>query len=766
MSAENQPEIQDTESHSIQDIIGRYLPYWPLFIILIAIGAGIAYLKLRKATPIYQANAMMMIKNDEQQGYIMEQLNMGKGYKNMQNEIAIMRSRPIAEAVVRNLHLYAPIVQEGRIRTMSSYASSPVVFRMQNPDSMKGVGRVSFMYDQKTRTVTFGGQTYPLNQFVNTPYGVMQILPNPHAPEDPIHLPMFFSLVSPAAMAGTVQSGLSIAPGVKESSLVNLSYNDESPERAVDILNEVVKVYNVAAINDKNKISANTMRFLEDRLRYVEADLDSIEKKIENFKSTNRIVDIGSQGQQYLTAISGNDQRTTNIDIQMSILDEVQRYVQSKKDKDILVPAGVEDPILSGQLQRLYEAESQQAVLQKTTGENYPELSSLTTQINRLKPTILESIRNQRQNLLATKSDIQGNSGRYNSLLSGLPAQERALINIDRQQAIKNTIYTFLLQKREETGLTFAAQVADSRLVNDAQPGGIVYPAPNSVYLQWIFVGIIAGVLFVFIRENLNRNVNSRPEMEKLTKVPVIAEIAHSRTKEAIVVESGNRSLVAEQFRYLRTSLSYIGINPTHKKILFTSSISGEGKSFITTNLAATLALTGKRVIMLEMDLRKPKLSEMMGLDRNTGLSDYLIGNKSLSEIVKITPISNLFLISSGAIPPNPAELLLNGSLPELLVQLEASYDYILIDTAPVSPVTDAYIISPLCDATLYVVRQNRTPRVLLQKLNDIVRSTRLKNVSVVFNGVKQKRFGSYYGYGYTYGYGYLDEKKKKKVTS
>jgi capsular exopolysaccharide synthesis family protein len=629
---------------------------------------------------------------------------------------------------------------------------------------------VYYTYYEKSNTVYFNGASHPLNQFISTPWGNMMVIPNKYfVPGTPVIHPMYFSLVLPQNMAGSIIGGLGVVSANQESSVVNLTYADESPQRAVDVLNAVVAVYNDAAINDKNQQATNTMKFLDERLQFVENDLDSVEGRLERFRASNRIIDISTQGQQYLQSVSANDGQITNLDIQLSVLDKVQQYVQSKeKNKEAIVPAltGITDPILTDQFQRLYEAEALQARLSGTTGKNFPTRATADQEIARLRPLLLENLRSQRQNLLASRGNFANANNRFNSLLSSLPAQERALINIDRQQKIKNTIYTFLLQKREEAALTFASQVADSRLVNDAQAGGIISPNRQNVYLQWIISAIVLGAVFIFIRENLNRNILSRTEVEKITVAPVVAEIAFNKSSEAVVVEQGSRTLIAEQFRYLRTSLNYIGIGVGKKKILFTSSISGEGKSFITTNLGATLAITGKKVVVLEMDLRKPKLSEMLNLDKNTGLSDYFIGSKTITEIVKSTQVPNMSLISSGAIPPNPAELLMNGRLPELLNELEAMFDYVLIDTAPVSPVTDAYIISPYCDATLYVVRQGRTPRVLIQKLNDLLRNKRLKNLSIVFNGVKQKRFGSYYGYGYTYGYGYLDEKGSKKKKS
>jgi len=402
--------------------------------------------------------------------------------------------------------------------------------------------------------------------------------------------------------------------------------------------------------------------------------------------------------------------------------------------------------------------------MKSNTAAANPVLISVQDQIADIKPRVLESIRNQIKSTEAGINDIKNTSNRYASILQGLPNKEKELLSISRQQSIKNSIYTFLLQKREETALSYSSTVADSRVIDVAETGGSPVSPKRMMILGLGFaIAMVLGIAFVEIREMLNRNVMFRSEIEKLTRVPILGEIAFDQSQSSLVIAEGKRSFIAEQFRQLRTSLGYLGINSRKKKIMITSSISGEGKSFITANLGVSLALIGKKVVILELDLRKPKLSDAFNVSRSKGISNYFIGDMEAEEIIKSTETANLFIIPSGPVPPNPSELILNGRMLELLAYLETHFDYIIIDTAPINPVTDAFIISPMCDATLFVIRHGYTPRIQLQKLDDQNKIRELKNMAIIFNGVKNRGYGNY-GYGYGYGYGYTDETETKKA--
>ncbi len=388
--------------------------------------------------------------------------------------------------------------------------------------------------------------------------------------------------------------------------------------------------------------------------------------------------------------------------------------------------------------------------MRKTTGENNTVLQSLRDQIDKIKPSILENIRSERDNLIASKNNLTSTSDSYKSMLRDIPQKERELIEISRSQAIKNNVYSFLLQKKEEAALSFAATVPDSRWVDRAESGG----NPVSPKKNLIYVG------YVSLKDLFIKKIMFRSEIGDLLSFPIIGEIVHNTSKEDLVIGDGDRTFIAEQFRQIRSSLSYLGIGSGKKKVLITSSISGEGKSFIAANLALSLALTDKKVVLLELDLRKPRLGQIFNNISQLGISDFLRGRTTKEQIIHRTGENqNLFLVSSGNEVSNPSELLLNGRLHELLKYLEENYDYIIMESGPVNAVTDPLIISNLCDATLFVIRYNYTSREQINVLKDHLKVRELKNAAIIFNGINSIGFGKYGA-----AYGYSDKKRKKEA--
>ena len=443
----------------------------------------------------------------------------------------------------------------------------------------------------------------------------------------------------------------------------------------------------------------------------------------------------------------------------MSVLRQVENYVRSKGQGAAMVPSTMGlDPLLTTLLSQLYQAEGEYKKLITTTGENNPMAIQLKQQIEQLRPSILENIASQKSNLTSSRSSLASSGGKYNSLLKTIPEKERQYLEISRDRDILSAQYQELLKQKAETELSLSATVADNRVVDAAESSSEpVSPNVLFAYLVSILSALGIAVLIIALKEGFNRTILFRSEIETYTNVPVIGEIIHDTSGQPIVISHDRKNFIAEQFRQIRTSLSYLGISSKKKKILITSSIPGEGKSFVAANLAISLALTDKKVVLLEVDLRKPKLSEIFGINSATtnGISNYLIGEREADEIIKRTEANpNLFIISAGPIPPNPSELILNGRIQELLVYLENAFDFIVIDTAPVSPVTDAYLLSQFCDSTLYVVRHAYTPRIYLQLLDENNRVRGLKNLALIFNGVKSRGIGKG-GYGNGYGYGY-----------
>lgn len=759
-------ELEDAQETSLGDLLYKFLPYWPLFVLLLIISLSATWIYLRYTMPVYETSATLLIKDDKSNtpaNEMMQAFDMFGSKKSVENEVEVLQSKTLMQEVVKNLHLYAPVTVQGRVMSQSAYIISPLVIEAKYPDSVKAVRKIDFIYEENKPSVSFGNKSYPLNQWVSTPFGVLRFLSNkyyrePNNADREDHF--YFSLITVKNAANNILNQIKIAPSSKQSTVIDLSIEGEIPKKGEDILNELLTVYNRAAILDKNVLAANTLKFVEDRLRLVAADLDSVEGDLQKFKANNKITDISSQGQIYLQTVAANDQKISDINMQLAVLDQVETYVKSKEGMGGIVPAtlGVADPVLTELLQKLSDLELQYTQMRKIVPENNPAVIAIVDGINKLKPGILENIHSQRKNLVAGRNDLSVTNNRYSSMLTTIPEKERELLDISRQQSIKNDIYTFLLQKREETALSFASAVADSRIIDKAESSDTpVSPKRKLIYLGAFLIALVLGVAIIYIKDILTRTVQDRSEIEKYTSMPVLGEVVYDRSKSPIVIAEGKRSFIAEQFRQLRTSLSYMGIDEAHKKIMLTSSISGEGKSFIAMNLGVSLSLMNKKVVLIELDLRKPKLSEQFNVSRHTGLSTYLIDKAGTEEIIKPTGVNNLFLIPSGPIPPNPSELISNGRLQELLIYLDTQFDYILIDTAPVNPVTDAFILSPLCDVTLYVVRHAYTPKIFLKKLEEKIRTKSLKNPAIIYNGMKGKGFGKY---GYGYGYGYTEDEK------
>jgi len=765
----------------VGDLLAKYIPYWPLFILVSALAIGAAYVYLRYATPIYEAKATMIIK-DEKRGSedskLMESLNLIASKKVVENEIEVLQSRSLMEQVVRKLRLYAPVYEQGKVKASDAYMISPVLIEAQNPDSLDNVDKINFVYNKADKTVTLENKDkFPLNEFVNTDYGALRFVPNKNFSAARIsNKPLYFSIENPKIVASQMLGGLKVASS-RQSAIVDLSFRDPVRQRAADVLSQLIIAYDLTSKNELNTLARNTLAFINERLSILGKDLDSIEKKVQQYKSGSNAVDISSQGQVFLQNVGSNDQKLSEVNNQLAIINQVEKSVSSVDNSGAIVPAtlGVSDPMLSNMLNKLYTTQLEYDKLKKTVGENNPSLIALRDEMNKIRPNILQNIQNQKNSLTASRQSISATTGGYNAFLSSIPQKERQLLEISREQQTKNNLYHFLLQKKEESELSYASTVSNSRIVDESLAGkDPVSPKRKLIYMMAIMGAMGLSVGLVFIKDAFSNKVKYRAEIEKMTSVPIIAEITFDKSKTPLVIEKGRRSVVAEEFRKLRISLSFLGIDPDHKKILVTSSVSGEGKSFVAANLAKSLSLTGKKVVLVDMDLNVPTLSKIFDVPSRDGVTEYLKGEKYPDDIIHpIDGHENLSFISPGQeLPDNPSELLANGKISSLIEYLSTRYDMVVIDTSPAVLVSDAFIVSEMCDATLYVVRHNYTPKLLVKRIEENMEINPLKNLAIIFNGVKSRGFfkNNYgYGYNYVYGnkhYGYTQQNTKQKKSA
>ena len=612
------------------------------------------------------------------------------------------------------------------------------------------------------------GKTYPLNTWVDRPFGEVMFLPNPNNTQ-PAEKPLFFELRNPRSVTAGLLSSLEVDPPAKMSTVINLSLKDEVPNRGEDILNSLIQAYNQKGIDERNRLAANTMKFIEDRIQNVEGELDQLEAEIEQYRSSKGVVDLSEQGRMYLQDAGQNDQRIADIKLKLSVLNKVEDYIQSKNSGGSIVPStlGIDDPILTQLLQKLYNSEMEYERLKKTTAVNNPMLISLADEIEKMRPNILDNVQSQKSNLKASLSNLYVNSGKYSTALRTIPEQERKLLEITRRKAVKNDLFAFLLQKREETALSYVPMNADDSVVTRAQASlEPVSPQGFKIYGIAFFLAMGAWIGYVLIKEILNKKILFRSEIEESSNLPVIGELSYLEGSKQLSVKNPEDLAVIEQFRQLDAQLGLYSRNFRKKKILVTSSLSGEGKSFVSKNLSYSLAQSGKKVLLLDMDFRKPNITKNFNLKGHKGIVDFLKEGISLAElIVKSEMNPNLHILPAGTQGEDPTPLLLNGKLEFLFENLSDNYDYVIMDSAPLGLISDANLLGEYSDITLLVVRHNFTPKKIVQRLNQNRLDKNMQHVAIVFNGLKKRGFVKEhkgYGYGYSQAYGYQTYVQKR----
>jgi len=524
----NRKISEDKDSNFSSSFIFRYLPYWPLFLLLTLIALGGAWLYLKYTTPVYETNARILIK-DEKKGSedakALETLDLISPKKIIDNEVEVIQSKTLLNEVVKNLNLYAPVSEETRLKSISAYTSSPIII-VSDSNTLKEVGKVYFTADKNG--VKINNNNYPLNEWVNTAYGKLKFKKNIYHTADNADKKFYFSLSPIKKVASSLALGLKVTAANKLSSIVNISYTDEVPARGEDIVNELIKVYNKSIIDEKNTLASNTSQFIDERLAHVEDNLLAIEHKLQAYRAAKGAVDVDTQGKLFLQNVSTNDQKSSEINTQLSVLNQVENSVRSKDLANGILPSmvGIDDPSLTQMVKNLYDLQIEAASLRKTTGENNPMYVSYQDRIEKIKPQILENVQNQKRSLQASRNNISATNNSYSSVLQSMPETQRQIVDINREQTITSNLYTFLLQKKEETELSYVSNVFGSKIVDKAESSEFpVSPKKKFVYLSSILLALVIGFGVVVGKETLRSKVMFQKEIESLTKLPVIGEI-------------------------------------------------------------------------------------------------------------------------------------------------------------------------------------------------------------------------------------------------
>lgn len=758
MIVKNEEFLRD-ESNFLDEIKFRYTPYLPLFAFLLLIFLPLAFLYIRYSSkPGYEIAATLVIDDEQkgvEEGQSLRALNVFATNKIVENEIHVLQSRTLIKNVIENLHLYAPMYEKGRIKQSSAYLTSPVNVEVKEPQQLKEQKEISFIYDNRGGSVRIDNKNYQLDNWYTFPYGTIRFIRNPNL-TGAAQKPLYFSLISPQKVASSLIKNLQVNALSKLSSVVSIKYTDEVPERGEDVVDELLKVYNQASISNNNQLVKNTLAFVEKRLRDVEKELDSIEARVQQFKSNQSVVDLSEQGKIYLQSVAENDRKATDISMQLAILDQVEKYVRSGSRQTGIVPTtlGINDPVLADLLQKLNQLELENANLRTTTGENNSIVRSIESEIQKIRPNILNIVSNQRSQLSAGRNNVNSNTGRYTSMIRTIPQKERALLEISRQQAIKNNVYAFLLQRREEAALSNASTISDSRIVDRAEAS--ITPVSSGrllALLAAIAAAFGLGVIYIFFKEGLSGKVLFRSDIEQATSIPVIGEIVNRRYRKDFMAPLASDAVLAREFNQLQAALGLLDGSSNYKRFMVTSDLPKEGKTFISNLFAINLAATGKRTMLLDLNPGSSLTSELHQVHPQKGFYEYLQGKSDLNTIIQKTEFTHFDLISAGVKPGNSVALMLSSTVEDLFRQLNSIYECIIINSPPLELSTDAYVLSKYCDLTLFVIRHNVTPKYSLVKLNDNLKQRSFSNLNIVFNGIKPRGFiKKYYGYGYGYG--------------
>ena len=601
---------------------------------------------------------------------------------------------------------------------------------------------------------------YPLNQWTESPFGTVMFLSNNKGVQKAVD-PLYFTFYNPRVVTHGLLKSLEVTPPEKLSTVISLLFEDAVPKRGEDIVNNLIEAYNQKAIDDRSILAANTMKFIDTRIKNVEEELNALEAEIERYRSSKGVVDLSEQGRLYLQDAGETDRRIADIQLKISILDKVENYIVSKNMGGSIVPStlGIDDPILTQLLERLNNSQIQYERLKKTTAVNNPILISISDEIEKIRPSILENVQSQKSNLQTSLASLTSSSGKYDTALKTLPEKERKLLEITRRKTVKNDLFAYLLQKREETALSHVPTDADYKVVSKAEASiNPVSPKGFKIYGLAFFLAFGFWVAYVIVKEMLNSKILFRSEIEDATNIHVLGELALVKTTQGNKLLMCNDPVMLDQLRQIDAKLGLYNRKFTKKKILVTSSIAGEGKSFVSRNIAISLAKSGKRVVLLDMDFRRPSLSQSFTLDGNPGIVNYLIGGFRMEDIVHHSAEEeNLAILPAGTKGSDQTKLLLNGRLETLFKELSDNFDYIIMDSAPIGLVSDTNILTEYSDLNLLVIRYGVTPKKIIQRLGWIENNKAQQNTGIIFNGLKKRGFikeTDGYGYGYNIAYG------------
>lgn len=789
----NDQQIQETNeeqsSFNFQTIYTAFVLNWKWFLLSIFICLGIGFLYLRYATPVYNTTAKLLIKDDKNDnggsGGALQALesmsNLGFISSNYgtENEQEILTSTTIAEQAIRDLKLYANYYIKGSVKKELVYKEQPINVEMDAPhlerldaplelkitrdnDSYKITGTYYIAENEVSFTGPYDIEKNisSLPAVIRTQVGTLTLTKNGNRTLEDGETE-FVDMLSPRLTSHLYIKKLSVEQTSKTSSVFSLQINDENISRSIDYLNQMVTCYNRQANEDKNEIAVRTEEFINDRLAKIDAELSSTDGALESYKKRNKLMELQLDAMTTSENTSTYEQKLNEANTQISLIGSLINFANRPGNRHQVLPSniGLQDEASTSLINEYNKIALERNRLLRTASENSPVVIELTSQLDNMQASIHQALEQARKGLIIQRDAIRRQLSRYDTQVTKAPEQERILTQIGRQQEVRSGLYLMLLQKREENSISLAATADKSKLIEKPQFNKKISPKGSIVMLIALIMGIAIPSGLLYVINFFRYRIEGHEDVASLTKLPIIADIVvasdTAKTRADIVVHENQNNQMEEIFRSMRTNIQFM-LKPGQNVILFTSSTSGEGKTFTAANLAVSFALLGKKVILIGLDIRKPRLAELFRINNYTsGITNLLVmDNPQWGDIEKqIVPSEingKLDLLMAGPIPPNPAELVSRPALEQVITQIKQHYDYVLIDTAPVGLVTDTLQIGKLADISIYMCRADYTPKASFNMINSLAEENKLANMCIAINGIdlSEKKYGYYYGYG------------------
>ena len=806
----NEAQESKEENIDVKELLFKYLIHWPWFVGAVIACLIAAWVYLYMSTPVYNISATVLIKDDKKGGSAgmlsgLESLGLDgmiSSSQNIDNEIEVLHSKTIAKEVVENLGLYISYMDEDEFPSRNMYKTSPVQVSLtpQEADLLEKPMIVEMALQPQGSmdvNVKIGDDEYQkhfekLPAVFPTDRGTLAFFLTSDSissskrtleettGSEKITRNITATINNPLAVAKAYCKNMTIEPTSKTTSVAVISLKNSNVQRGKDFINKLLEMYNINTNNDKNEVAQKTAEFINERIGIISKELGSTEKDLESFKRGAGITDLTSDAQIALTGSAEYEKKRVENQTQINLLQDLQKYMQNEGYEVLPSNIGLQDLNLAAAINRYNEVLVERKRLLRTSTENNPTIINLDTSIGAMKENVQVSLDRVLRGLFITKADLDREASRYSRRISEAPGQEREFVSIARQQEIKAGLYLMLLQKREENAITLAATANNAKIIDDAiADDAPVSPKGKMIYLIALVLGVGIPVGVIYLLELTKFKIEGRSDVEKLTCVPIVGDIPLTDEKQgAIAVFENQNNLMSETFRNIRTNLQFM-LENDKKVILVTSTVSGEGKSFISANLAISLSLLGKKVVIVGLDIRKPGLNKVFNIPRKeVGITQYLANpEKNLMDLVQLSDVSkNLYILSGGTVPPNPTELLARDGLDKAIETLKKNFDYVILDTAPVGMVTDTLLIGRVADLSVYVCRADYTHKNEYTLINELAEKDKLPSLCTVINGLdlKKRKYGYYYGYGkygkyygygkrYGYGYGYGEQSHAKE---